>query len=881
MLNNAQFLSISSPTTLVVAVLALSMYSALRRVIRKDPFRNIPGPKAESWTMGNLKQLFNSKGLPFHEHLTNEFGGMAKDEQLYISDPHAIQAILGRQQDCFEETAVFLETNKLIFGPGLVATKGDLHKRQRKLASPMFSTAQLAKVTPTFYEIAEKLVSVLSNEITVSESAGQMGKGNGNRGGVLDMSEWLSRVSLEMVGRAVLGYSFDPLDSKVNNPYTSAIKELIPTLFSFALVRQFTPFLVKLGPASFRRKIVERIPSRRVQKVKEISDVMHQYAGRILKERREQQKEIGLSSEGSSESERGKDIISMLLKANEKAREEERMGDDELTGQMTVLIFGAQDTTSSALSRIIYLLSTHSEVQKAVRAELREAHQRRRAQNAEGEEEERETGRLDQETIMSLPYLDAVVKETLRMYPPVPFVRRSCVKDTVLPYTPHSEDWTHEQTTSVRVPKGTTIFIGIQGMNRLETVWGDDAKEWKPQRWMNGSKGDAAGDKPGSGPYKSTVKIPAAFSGMLSFLGGDGNARAGAIQNFALVGFPPFALPTSLARRPDDTTMPRKRRDPSPSSSASDDDDAPETVTLTQSKQHVQQRESNLRQAQLNAKEKQKEKNRELDKKLKERAEVNRNAKEKGKGKGKEKGKRTEGKAGKEKKVAVEEVEDFLDEGFGEDVGSGSEDGDLGDIDPELEARMLKAMRDAEGEEGLDGSGSDDSDDDDDEGGEDGEELDSEDGDDDDVVFGEDDGEEDSDEDDDDDDDEKEPPKSTHLPDELFKTAFQQSQPPVPPKSKSKSTAVQPSRKRRRTKEQKEFSVGSKKIRLLPDPILHPAPNPPSAVPSKKINKFLDRTLALKGRAAKAKLGWERRPAHIGLLRSINGPAAHFVRNGG
>ena len=73
--------------------------------------------------------------------------------------------------------------------------------------------------------------------------------------------------------------------------------------------------------------------------------------------------------------------------------------------------------------------------------------------------------------------------------------------------------------------------------------------------------------------------------------------------------------------------MPRKRRDPSPSFSAlSDDDDAPETVTLTQSKQHVQQRESNLRQARLNAKEKQKEKNRELDKKLKERAEVNRNA---------------------------------------------------------------------------------------------------------------------------------------------------------------------------------------------------------------------------------------------------------------
>jgi hypothetical protein len=120
-----------------------------------------------------------------------------------------------------------------------------------------------------------------------------------------------------------------------------------------------------------------------------------------------------------------------IVKANEKARKEERMSDSELTGQMTcvqtllrittllltdsfdrVLIFGAQDTTSSVLSRIIYLLSTHREVQQSVRAELREAHQRRPSGD---DDEERGNRRLDQETIMSLPWLDAVVKETLRM----------------------------------------------------------------------------------------------------------------------------------------------------------------------------------------------------------------------------------------------------------------------------------------------------------------------------------------------------------------------------------------------------------------------------------------------------------------------------------
>ena len=45
--------------------------------------------------------------------------------------------------------------------------------------------------------------------------------------GILDMSEWMSRVALEMVGQTILGYSFDPLDSPYNNPYTSAVKELM------------------------------------------------------------------------------------------------------------------------------------------------------------------------------------------------------------------------------------------------------------------------------------------------------------------------------------------------------------------------------------------------------------------------------------------------------------------------------------------------------------------------------------------------------------------------------------------------------------------------------------------------------------------------------
>ncbi|KAF9048023.1 cytochrome P450 [Hymenopellis radicata] len=449
---------------LLLVVLAVVAFVGLKLLFRPKPFKHIPGPPAASWVMGNLSQLFTAKGLPFHQGLVDTYGGMVKvfgffgDEQLYISDPIAVNAILGKEQDAFDETAVFLETNKVIFGPGLVATNGEQHKRQRKLVAPVFSVTQLKALMPVFYAVSERLVNAIDGPLSDDGSA-------------LDMSEWMSRVALEMIGQTVLGYSFDPLNTPHNNPYTLAIKELIPTLFSLSLVRQFAPFLSRMGPPAFRRWLVEHTPHHAVQKVKAMSDVMHDTACAILNEKRMGEKE-------------GRDIISVLLRANEKAAASEKMSENELTGQMTVLIFGAQDTTSSALSRILFLISRDLDIQERVRDEIK---------SKAGPD-----GQLEYEDIIALPVLDAIIKETLRLYPPVPFVRRTAVKERVLTYS--------EGTENVTVPVGTTLFVGIAGFNRLESVWGADAKQWKPERWLSSTPTD---------------ERPGIYHGMLSFLGGN------------------------------------------------------------------------------------------------------------------------------------------------------------------------------------------------------------------------------------------------------------------------------------------------------------------------------------------------------------------------
>lgn len=62
----------------------------------------------------------------------------------------------------------------------------------------------------------------------------------------------------------------------------------------------------------------------------------------------------------------------------------------------------------------------------------------------------------------------------------------------------------------VTVPVGTTVFNSVAGANRLESIWGSDAKEWKPERWLNNSD-----------PTNPTApRLPGIYSGMMSFFGG-------------------------------------------------------------------------------------------------------------------------------------------------------------------------------------------------------------------------------------------------------------------------------------------------------------------------------------------------------------------------
>ncbi|KZP22742.1 cytochrome P450 [Athelia psychrophila] len=448
----------------------------------KHPFDNLPGPASPSIFFGNIKQLQTPQAWAFHQALADNYGKVVKyrslgnQPRLWVSDPKALHYIVIKEQDVYEETDVFIHINKLMFGEGLIGTLGAQHRKQRKMLNPVFSPRHLQDMVPVFHSVSYKLRGAIMSRVTAGPQE-------------IDMLHWFGRIALEFVGQSGLGYSFDNFDDGPPHPYSLSVKNLLPALFRLQLFPLLLPYVSELGPASLRRAFVKLVPSTDVQSLRNIVDMMDKTSHEI----------VGSKQQGSLvEHEQvggGKDIMSILLKANSAAVEEDRLTDTEVINQVTTLVFAATDTTSSALSRIFYLLAQHPEAQGRLRDEICAA----RTQD----------GDLDYKQLDGLPYLDAVVRETLRLYAPVPFVERTARKDTVLPLSQPIVGIDGTDIHEITVPKGTTVTVAIMRANRDPEIWGDDAQEWIPERWL-----DSPPDK------VANAHFPGVYSNMMTFLGG-------------------------------------------------------------------------------------------------------------------------------------------------------------------------------------------------------------------------------------------------------------------------------------------------------------------------------------------------------------------------
>ncbi|KAG8909309.1 hypothetical protein FRC01_007020 [Tulasnella sp. 417] len=396
-----------------------------------------------------------------HEELRQQYGlnmrihGMGYfDERFVTFDPVAINYILGRAADLFPKPWQSRRLVSRLVGDGLFVAEGEQHRRQRKIISPAFSNHSLRTLQPIFFSKAIELRDTLSKLVKNAATSSSDKNEKVDDGLVVDMNNWLWRTTFDIIGLAGFSYSFDSLKNDENELYVAYRDMLtIGVKYGFTLRSMLEIWFPWIG------RVFPNEESNVIQKSKLI-------VNRIGTEIVKQKKAAIMQDKMLGESGKGRDILSLLIGANmTEFTAQYQLSDEELLTQISTLLFVGSDTTSIALAWILHLLTLNPDVQQKLREAI--------ASKIPSTDSFSVT---DQNAVMSLPYLDHVVKEALRLIPPLHSTLRVAAKDDRIPTSDGTE---------VLIRAGQFVHIAFEAFNTRKDVWGEDAFEFKPERWAN------------------------------------------------------------------------------------------------------------------------------------------------------------------------------------------------------------------------------------------------------------------------------------------------------------------------------------------------------------------------------------------------------------
>ncbi|EMD33503.1 hypothetical protein CERSUDRAFT_118076 [Gelatoporia subvermispora B] len=466
---------------LLYAGLAYALYKGVRFLLRPffSSLRYLPGPPRSGLIYGNLKEIFAAEHSVLHEAWVEKYGntikykGFLNTDRLYTIDVKALNHILTHSMD-YQKPAQSRYFLSRLLGKGVLFAEGEDHRTQRRVLNPAFGPAQIRELTPIFVSEADKLRDYWDAEVSKSEESAR-----------IDVLSGLTKTTLNIIGWAGFNYEFDALNPDKKNE----LGEAFNTIFSTAEGNMsLWPLLQALFPP-FRL-----IRTKRAMRFAQAMGVMRRIGMQLVQEKKaDVMKSVASEKAGvKREDLHGRDLLTLLIRANMATDlpESLRLSDEDVLSQVPTFLVAGHETTSSATTWCLYALTQAPEVQRKLREELFTL----------------DTDAPTMDELNSLPYLDAVVRETLRVHAPVASTIRQAQKDDILPLATPFTDTRGQVHNVIRVDKGTTMLIPILQVNRSKAIWGDDAFEFKPERW--------------EAPPEGASSIPGVWGNVLSFIGG-------------------------------------------------------------------------------------------------------------------------------------------------------------------------------------------------------------------------------------------------------------------------------------------------------------------------------------------------------------------------
>ncbi|KAF8588472.1 cytochrome P450 [Ramaria rubella] len=401
----------------------------------------VPGPKAPSWLWGSEWDMHNSEPGARYTQWKQQFGDVVKikgalgRDILAISDYRTATYILGEHVFDFPKPQGVREWFRLLVGEGLLVVEGkEAHARQRRTFSPALNQQAIRPLLTTFYGLASKMADTLSSRIdnASTESIEE------------DVQWWANRFSLDSIGLAGFSYDFNSISGD-SNPLAAALEALTNS------ADNFSSFVMKA--LFFTFPSILKIPSEKGKYIHNTREELGHVATRMWNEAK---------AGGNDE---GKTLMSFMIKADNMAGTD-AMSKEEIPAQLRTLVQAGYETVGCATAWILYELARHPEVQARIREEVT-------ASPAEPSYDD---------LLERVPYLDAVFKECMRLHPPIPELTHVSAKDAIVPLSKPLPGTTDMH---MMIPRGTIINIPVNLLQNDTDVWGPDAAEFRPERWLH------------------------------------------------------------------------------------------------------------------------------------------------------------------------------------------------------------------------------------------------------------------------------------------------------------------------------------------------------------------------------------------------------------
>ncbi len=322
-----------------------------------------------------------------------------------VLQPEGVKRILVDNVSNYRKETRGQQLLRAVIGDGLITSEDDAWRRQRRLSQPAFHKERIAAFAPLMARAARETVA------------------RWHSGTTIDVAEEMSRLTLTIVGRALLSTDLADSASAVGPALTFLLQEM--TERSTSIV----DLIVGTEAPTCR--------NRRFKKA--VSELDRVVAGTIAQRRRDP---------GEHE-----DLLALLMAARDD--EAGAMSDKLLRDQIMTMILAGHETTANALAWTFYLLSKNPAVERRARDEI---------SAVLGDREP------SLEDLPRLRFVRATIEESMRLYPPVWLLARSVMDD--------------DEIQGYRIPGGTFVFAAPWVTHRHPAIW-PNPEGFDPERFLD------------------------------------------------------------------------------------------------------------------------------------------------------------------------------------------------------------------------------------------------------------------------------------------------------------------------------------------------------------------------------------------------------------